>query len=238
VFLSAEFGELYELLSPSGSNTSAASLPSAFFNKISTRPSASSSCFWHSRERCTPSSNNFMASSSESCGLSSFRTTSSSRDNDLSKSGFFVASVFFGAGESTPVPQSPPISGSVSSSMSTFRPVQSAGSFFRSACIPFLRVDTRTGFSPVPETTTFHLESQAQVLSSILKHAGERTQSLCAVPQPLCSSMNPRSASDPHAPATAPRTSRCCQSPRSLSGPEETPSADAWTAKAVLATPW
>src|SRR5258708_4896238 len=88
----------HDSFSPSGSNFSATSLPSAFFNRISTLPSASSSCFWHSRESATPSSNNFIASSSESCGLSSLRTTSSSRANDRSKSGFFCGSGFFGAG--------------------------------------------------------------------------------------------------------------------------------------------
>src|SRR5258708_1220641 len=79
----------------SGSNGSATSFPSAFFSKISTRPSASSSCFWHSRESSTPSSNSFMASSKASCGLSSRRTTSSRRASDFSKSGFFGGSGFF-----------------------------------------------------------------------------------------------------------------------------------------------
>src|SRR5258708_12366853 len=69
----------HDSFSPSGSNFSATSLPSAFFNRISTLPSASSSCFWHSRESATPSSNNFMDSSSKSSGLSSFPTTPSSR---------------------------------------------------------------------------------------------------------------------------------------------------------------
>src|SRR5256712_10224703 len=78
----------------SGSNGSAASLPSAFLRRISTRPSASSNCFWHSRESATPSSKSFMASSSESCGLSSRRTTSSRRASDFSKSGFFGGSGF------------------------------------------------------------------------------------------------------------------------------------------------
>src|SRR5258708_29159553 len=81
-------------LSPSGSNGSASTLPSAFFNKISTLPSASSSCFWHSRDSATPSSKSFIASSSDSCRLSSRRTTSSSRASERSKSGFFGADVF------------------------------------------------------------------------------------------------------------------------------------------------
>src|SRR2546429_5281826 len=55
----------HESASRSGSNGSAASLPSAFLSRISTRPSASSSCFWHSRDRATPSSKSFMASRSE-----------------------------------------------------------------------------------------------------------------------------------------------------------------------------
>src|SRR5277367_2842121 len=80
--------------SDSGSKGSAASLPSAFLSRISTRPSASSSCFWHSRESSTPSSKSFMASSRESCGLSRRRTTSSRRPRDFSKSGFFGGSGF------------------------------------------------------------------------------------------------------------------------------------------------
>src|SRR5437762_10793300 len=82
----------------SGSNGSAANLPSAFFRRISTLPSASSSCFWHSRESATPSSNNFIASSRESCGLSSLRTTSSSRARERSNSGFLGGSGFFATG--------------------------------------------------------------------------------------------------------------------------------------------
>src|SRR5256884_894433 len=85
----------------SGSNGSAANLPSAFFRRISTRPSASSSCFWHSRESATPSSKSFIASSKESCGLSNRRTTSSRRASERSKSGFFCGSRFLGAGEFT-----------------------------------------------------------------------------------------------------------------------------------------
>src|SRR5579863_3402093 len=52
--------------SRSGSNGWATSFPSAFFRRISTLHSASSSCFWHSRESSTPSSKSFMASSRES----------------------------------------------------------------------------------------------------------------------------------------------------------------------------
>src|SRR5713101_8901434 len=85
----------------SGSNGSAASLPSAFLRRISTRPSASSNCFWHSRESATPSSNSFIASSRDNCGLSSRRTTSSRRARERSKSGFFGGSGFLGAGEFT-----------------------------------------------------------------------------------------------------------------------------------------
>src|ERR1700676_5798400 len=79
--------------SASGSKGSATSLPSAFLSRISTRPSASSSCFWHSRESTTPSSKSFMASSRESCGLSRRRTPSSRRASDFSKSGFFGGGV-------------------------------------------------------------------------------------------------------------------------------------------------
>src|SRR5271154_4311804 len=72
--------------SSSASNGSAAIFPSAFFRRISTRPSASSSCFWHSRESFTPSSKSFIASSSERSALSSLFTTSSSRASDFSNS--------------------------------------------------------------------------------------------------------------------------------------------------------
>src|SRR6202035_1152954 len=96
----------HDSLSRSGSKGSAASFPSAFLRRISTRPSASSSCFWHSRERATPSSNSFMASSKESCGLSRRRTTSSRRASERSKSGFFGGSGFLGAGEFTRSPVS------------------------------------------------------------------------------------------------------------------------------------
>src|SRR5215472_17418217 len=84
--------------SPPGSKGSGVIFPSAFFSRISTRPSASSSCFWHSRESPTPSSKSFIASSRESCGLSSLRTTSSSLASERSKSGFFTGSGFFDAG--------------------------------------------------------------------------------------------------------------------------------------------
>src|ERR1700732_499365 len=78
--------------SSSASNGSAEIFPSAFFSKISTRPSASSGCFWHSRESLTPSSNNFIASSSESSVFSRRLTTSSRRPSDFSKSDFLGAS--------------------------------------------------------------------------------------------------------------------------------------------------
>src|SRR5258708_5158037 len=94
-------GGRYDSLSPSGSKGSATSLPSPFFRRISTRHSASSSCFWHSRESATPSSNSFIASSRESCGLSRRRTTSSRRASERSKSGFFEGSGFLGAGKFT-----------------------------------------------------------------------------------------------------------------------------------------
>src|SRR2546428_8257546 len=94
-------GRNHDSGSRSGSKASAASLPSAFFRRISTRPSASSSCFWHSRESATPSSKSFIASSSESWGLSSRRTTSSRRARERSKSGFFGGSGLLGAGEFT-----------------------------------------------------------------------------------------------------------------------------------------
>jgi len=84
--------------SPSGSKGSATTRPSAFLRRISTLPSASSSCFWHSAERATPSSKSFMASSRESCGLSSLRTTSSRRERQRSKSGFLGGSDFLGTG--------------------------------------------------------------------------------------------------------------------------------------------
>src|SRR5215469_5066840 len=88
----------HDSASRSWSNDSAVNLPSAFLSRISTRPSASSSCFWHSRDRATPSSKSFIASSKESCGLSNRRTTSSRRARDRSKSGFFGGSGFLGAG--------------------------------------------------------------------------------------------------------------------------------------------
>src|ERR1700730_787703 len=91
----------HDSLSRSGSNGSAVSFPSAFLRRISTRPSASSSCLWHSRESATPSSNNLMASSRESCGFSSRLTTSSRRASDFSKSGFFGGSGFFAGVEFT-----------------------------------------------------------------------------------------------------------------------------------------
>src|SRR6266566_7805315 len=89
----------HDSVSGSGSKGSAVNLPSAFLSRISTRPSASSSCFWHSRDRATPSSKSFIASSKESCGLSNRRTTSSRRASERSKSGFFCGSGFLGAGE-------------------------------------------------------------------------------------------------------------------------------------------
>src|SRR6266478_6314222 len=52
----------------------------------------------HLRDNSTPSSKSFIASSSESCGLSSLRTTSSRRASERSKSGFFCGSGLFGAG--------------------------------------------------------------------------------------------------------------------------------------------
>src|ERR1700676_1727374 len=89
------YGSVQESSSASGSKGSAAiSLP-AFLSRISTLPSACSRYFWQSRESCTPSSNNFMASSSERFAPSSFPTISSRRVSEHSKSGFFAASDFF-----------------------------------------------------------------------------------------------------------------------------------------------
>src|SRR5712671_30075 len=142
--------------SPSGSNGCATSLPSAFFNKISTLPSASSSCFWHSRESATPSSNNFMASSSDSCGLSSFRTTSSSRARERSKSGFFASSGFLGTGVFT-------------------RPFQVALIFSKRATSPEFII-------PPPKSTN---TNQLDGHNSILSQAQEPKQFLCAAGRPF-----------------------------------------------------
>jgi len=138
--------------SPSGSNGCATSFPSAFFNKISTLPSASSSCFWHSRESATPSSNNFIASSSDSCGLSNFRTTSSSRARERSKSGFLGESGFFGTGVFT-------------------RP-------FQAALISSKRAQYRQSLLFCRQN--LQIFNQLDGPTSILSHAQELKQFLCA----------------------------------------------------------
>src|SRR6266581_3353487 len=157
--------------------------PSAFLRRISTRPSASSNCFWHSRESATPSSKSFMASSSESCGLSRRRTTSSRRARERSKSGFLGGSGFLGLGEITRSASGPLetlISGNARNSMLTGCPVQCDGSALRNGGRVFLHGHTREEWFPVPGTTTRDRESRAPDANSILRHARERTQLLCA----------------------------------------------------------
>src|SRR5437667_3785187 len=130
-----EAGARHDSDSRSGSNGSVVSLPSAFLRRISTRPSASSNCFWHSRESATPSSKSFMASSSESCGLSRRRTTSSRRARERSKSGFLGGSGFLGEGEITRSASDPLetlISGNVRNNMLSGYPAQCDASALRS----------------------------------------------------------------------------------------------------------
>src|SRR6266581_4446537 len=142
-----------------------------------------SDSFSHSRESATPSSKSFMASSSESCGLSRRRTTSSRRARERSKSGFLGGSGFLGLGEITRSASGPLetlISGNARNSMLTGCPVQCDGSALRNGGRVFLHGHTREEWFPVPGTTTRDRESRAPDANSILRHARERTQLLCA----------------------------------------------------------
>src|SRR5580700_2295544 len=115
-----------------------------------------------------------MASSSESCGLSSRRTTSSRRARERSNSGFFGGSGFLAAGEFTlyqPVSFSVLISGNARSSKWTGRFGQCAGWVARSVGRDFLHGRKREEFFPIPETTMPDRESQAPDVDSILRHA-------------------------------------------------------------------
>src|SRR6266568_5436396 len=225
----------------SGSDGSSASLPSAFLRRISTRPSASSNCFWHSRESATPSSKNFMASSSESCGLSRRRTTSSRRARERSKSGFLGGSGFLGEGEITRSASSPLetlISGNVRNSMLTGCPAQCDRSALRSGGRVFLHGRRREEWFPVPGTTTRDRESRAPDANSILRHARERTQLLCAGGGlPAVSACWPGDG-DRDARARAIRKNKYCQSPPRASDPARTLSRDVLTPRAICATGW
>src|SRR5260370_9139259 len=64
--------------------------------------------------------------------------------------------------------------------MLTGYPVQCDGSTLRSGGRVFLHGRRREEWFPVPETTTRDRESRAPDANSILRHARERTQLLCA----------------------------------------------------------
>src|SRR5208283_1734356 len=237
--------EHYSLLKPSASKGSATIFPSAFFKRISTRPSASSSCFWHSLDRPTPSSNSLMASSKESCGLSSLRTTSSRRVSDFSKSGFFGGSVFLVAGKFTIRPRlfgncapwSEPYiraklkSGIRNNSMWSGHPVQCAGPALRSAGTAIRCVGKRAEYLPAPETTSEDHETQATDPNSILRHAQEPTQSLCVVFALPSDPENGHTVAGPGVHAKALRTNRYCRCRQILSDPAENPSKAACSGK-------
>jgi hypothetical protein len=84
----------HDSVSGSGSNGCATTLPVRLLQQNLHTPFRLFELFLALARELHTSSNNFIASSSESCGLSSLRTTSSSRASDRSKSGFFAGSTF------------------------------------------------------------------------------------------------------------------------------------------------
>src|SRR5208337_826195 len=78
-------------------------------------------------------------------------------------------------------PQRYPTSGNASSSTWSVRPVRCAGRHARNGSMAIIRAGRCAGFSRFPGTTTADHESRAPGPDSILKHGGERTQSLYGV---------------------------------------------------------
>src|SRR5438309_1095 len=86
---------------------------------------------------------------------------------------------------------------------------------------------------PTLRTTTPDRESWAPDADSILKHAREQTQLLCASGAPPAVSTCWRGGEGRGEPATAIRKSRCCRYQRPAIDPARSPSTDAWTRRAM-----
>src|SRR5437588_145120 len=125
-----------------------------------------------------------------------------------------------------------PISGTGGKNRLIGRPVRSAESSRRIGGRAPLRGRKRAKSSPVPETTIANRESPAPGVGSILRHAREPTQLLCAgaalLPAPGISLV----AADPDVHAKVTRRNKCFPIPQRVFGPLESLSADAWSRRA------
>src|SRR5205085_9317764 len=124
------------------------------------------------------------------------------------------------------------ISGTAGRSRSSGQLGRFAESPLRTGGTPLLRGRKRAKSSPVPETTIANRESPAPGVGSILRHAREPTQLLCAsaalVPAPGIS----LDAADPDVHAKVTRRNKCFPIPQRAFGPLESLSADAWSRRA------
>src|SRR6267378_1706640 len=115
----------------------------------------------------------------------------------------------------------------------TGRPAQCAGSALRSGGRVFPRGRRREEYFPTPGTTTPDRESRAPDAHSILRHARERTQLLCAGGALPAVSRCWRGGEGRGERATAIRTSRYCQYRRRAFDPARNPSRDALNQRAI-----
>src|SRR6266481_1468884 len=132
-----------------------------------------------------------------------------------------------------PYPLVAPIPDSAYTSKLTGRPAQYAGSAHRSGGRILPRGRRREEYVPTLGTTTPDRESWAPDAHSILKHAREQTQLLCASGAPPAVSRCWRGGEGRDEPATAIRKSRCCRYQRPAIDPARSPSTDAWTRRAM-----
>src|SRR5260370_19082401 len=122
--------------------------------------------------------------------------------------------------------------------MLTGYPVQCDGSTLSSGGRVFLHGRRREEWFPVPETTTRDRESRAPDANSILRHARERTQLLCAGGAlPAVSACWPGDG-DRAARARALRKNKYCRSPPRVFDPARTLSRDVLTPRAICAIGW
>src|SRR6266851_3905707 len=132
-----------------------------------------------------------------------------------------------------PCPLEAPISDSARNNKLTGRPAQCAGSALRSGGRVSPRVHRREEYFPTPGTTTPDRESRAPDANSILRHARERTQLLCARGAIPAVSTHWRGGEGRGERAITIRKSRCCQDRQRALDPAGSPSRDALTRRAI-----
>src|SRR6266849_9523653 len=128
-------------------------------------------------------------------------------------------------------------SGTSNNNTSTARSAQSSQSPRRTAGKTLLRAGTPAKYSLAPETTTPHRENPAPDADSILRHAAEPVQSLCAISALPLAKGNWRFGADRAPHATALRRNKYSRCPQTSPGPAKSLSAASSTSKVSRTAP-